>query len=220
MKTIGIIGYKNHDDTSFGVGINHIQWASQFGNIRIIMPTDDFVPVDLLYLAGGLDVNPVSYGEVPGYRTSETDVYKQYFLDHKLKAYVDNKVPIFGVCLGMQQLAVYFGSKLTQNLPLHAQSPDRWQVGHKIYSTDTKTAQNENADDYDLEVNSHHHQGILKDNLVPELDVLYYADNEQYISNPIVEAFKHKELPIAGVQWHPEELYDPIAIDIVNDLLK
>ena len=40
------------------------------------------------------------------------------------------------------------------------------------------------------------------------------ADNE------IIEATKHKELPIFTVQWHPEEIYCEITTKFVISLLE
>ena len=79
---IGIPGYKV--DTNFGVGIANLEFVSTFGNPRIILPWEEDVPIDVLYLTGGLDVNPTSYGEVPGFKTSNTDVFKQFFFEKRL----------------------------------------------------------------------------------------------------------------------------------------
>jgi GMP synthase-like glutamine amidotransferase len=34
-----------------------------------------------------------------------------------------------------------------------------------------------------------------------------------------VEAFRHKELPVFGIVWHPERMLDPVLTDGVRDLL-
>lgn len=229
MKTIGIVGYRIGEN-GFGAGATYLEWLSQYGNVRIIMPWEKFVQVDLLVLAGGLDVNPGSYGEVPRYRTTDTDVFKQYFMDNRLSDYVIARTPIFGICLGFQQLAVYFGSKLAQNLPFHAQSPGRWQEAHKVY----RTGKSYELDDVDIyvheedgtlpdqppKVNSHHHQGVTASGLYDrDLECTYHADNEQDAEDPIVEAFRHRTMPICAVQWHPEELYDEVSDRMVRELV-
>lgn len=199
---------------SFGAGINNLEWLSRFGNVRIIMPWEDRVEVDLLYLAGGADLNPACYGEIPSYKTGMQDVHKQFFMEHRLPSYIEAKVPILGVCLGMQQLAVVFGSKLTQDMPFHAQSPERWQPAHVIYKIGGTKKDIVN-------VNSHHHQGVLKGNLGEELEPIYIALNEDKMQGGvIVEMFKHKTLPIIGIQWHPEEYFDDVANDAITNLLK
>ena len=57
--TIGIPAYKV--DSNFGCGLTHLEFISQYGNPRIILPWEENVPVDALYLPGGLDLNPSSY---------------------------------------------------------------------------------------------------------------------------------------------------------------
>lgn len=204
-KIIGIPAFKV-TETSFGCGLNHLEYMSQYGNIRLLMPTDDYVEgIDLLYLPGGMDLNPSSYGEVPAYKCSHTDVFKQHFYDHKLKEYIESGVPIFGVCLGFQMLAVYFRSKLTQNLIGHPQSKDRWEKGHKVTICGTKRT---------FDVNSHHHQGILLDNLSDKLLPIAVAEDN------VVEAFKHESLSISAVQFHCEEWYDDLSKQLILDLLK
>ena len=213
-KTIGIPGYKT--DISFGAGINHLEFISNFGNAKIIMPWEKYVKVDLLYLPGGLDTAPSNYGEVPRYNTSNQDVMKEFFFRNRLKNYIEAGTPIFGVCLGMQELAVYFGSKLTQDFIYHSQSDDRWETAHCVWNPN-------NAKDK-FEVNSHHHQGVLMSQLSDELEALYITECEEpFIKSDtdwIVEAFQHKSLPIMGLQWHPEECYDNFSINSMRGLLQ
>lgn len=214
-KVIGIPGWNSSDGSYFGGGLNHLEFINTFGNARIIMPWEEKVDVDLLYLPGGLDVAPSSYGAVPGFKTSNQDVMKQFFFNERLENYIDN-TPIFGVCLGMQMLGVYFGSKLTQHLSFHEQSDTRWKAAHSV------TVRNPNVDEDDrFDVNSHHHQCILESELADVLEVSATAEcDEPYREQElIVEAFRHKELPIVGVQWHPEELYDMFSMDAITELL-
>lgn len=219
-KLIGIPGFLN-SDKMFGVTGNYMQFASQFGDVRIIMPHEDLVEVDLLILPGGLDVSPSSYNQVPSYQTTNHDVFKEYFFKNKLAAYVDSKTPIFGICLGFQMLNVHFGGTLTQHLPFHPTSDKRWEVAHEIILTNSK-------DQKKIKVNSHHHQGIAKiynkggDLIYNDLAegfkcIAHYDEKPRMV---LVECFKHETLPIAGVQYHPEELLDSLSELLINQLLE
>ena len=227
-KIIGIPGYKS--ESSFGCGVAHLEFISEFGNPRILMPHEENVDIDCLYLPGGLDLNPASYGKVPRYKTSNQDVFKQFFYDNRLDSYIERKIPIFAVCLGAQMIAAKFNMEIIQNLKWHPQSKDRWTSGHHINMKrgllpryTEKTAPKDR-----MEVNSHHHQAViceLGDNNLPidtkETEVLaWYNDEDMNQPLCVVEAFRHRKLPIVGIQWHPEEFYDELSIKLFTDLLQ
>lgn len=223
-KIIGIVASKFSD--VFGASVNNLEFVRKFGEPRLILPHEEYVQVDALYLGGGMDMDTMDYKEVPTFATGNMDAHREFFYKHRMKVYIDNKVPIFGVCLGMQQLAVYFGSKMTQHSPFHAQSPARWAEAHKVY--DQKEFANSKSEkeleEIAIPVNSHHHQYIGSEDIAKELIPIHIAVNEDFerTSNSvfIIESFKHESLPIVGVQWHPEEWYDDIAIELFNEILK
>lgn len=208
-KVIGIVGYRSNDDKTYGAGVNHLEYLSTFGNPRILMPWEEVANVDMLYLPGGLDLSPQSYGEVPGYATSDQDVFKQFFYEKRLRGYVDAGIPIFGVCLGFQQLAAFFGCKLVQDLKYHVNSSDRWEPAHEVTNVLTKKK---------FKVNSHHHQGLrVSQTNQQELKILATFANRG--DGELVEAFEHRHLPIVGIAWHPEEFYDLFSEELIIKLL-
>lgn len=210
---IGIPGWKTGEN-SFGCGINHLNFISKFGEPHIIMPWDHNPnAVDMLYLPGGMDLNPAAYNQYPGFYTGNQDVHKQYFFDKKLPLFIEAKKPIFGVCLGFQMLGVAFGSRLEQDLPYHEQSPDRYQKGHKVGSiaANCMAALPGFEIEKTFDVNSHHHQGFLS----LSSDLLPLAVS----TDKVIEAFMHKKLPIMGVQWHPEEWFDNFSSAAMLQLL-
>ena len=109
-------------------------------------------------------------------------------------------------------LNVHFGGTLSQEMRYHAQSKDRWQEAHDVYID----GQGKGAK---FKVNSHHHQAITKDDLSEHFNPLLWAVNEENKDNSIVEGFIHKTLPIAGVQYHPEEWRDSFSTDLITQLL-
>lgn len=209
---IGIPGFLN-SDKMFGVTGNYMQFANKYGDVRIIMPHEEFVKVDLLLLPGGLDLSPTSYGDAPSYQTGNHDVFKEFFFKERLKNYLSAKTPIFGICLGFQMLNVALGGTLTQHLISHEQSDKRWAPAHDVNIYGYRDKKNQPLK---IKVNSHHHQAVLNTNLAK--DLLVVADIQDY-DGTIVEAYKHKSLKIAGVQWHPEELYDVISNKLITELL-
>ncbi len=214
-KKIGLYAH-SLGDNSFGVNKSYFDFASNYGDVKILTNYEPFrEDIDLLILVGGADVNPGFYNQVPGVYTSNTDVHKQYTFEKCLPNYVEAGKKVFGICLGMQQLNLFFGGQMTQNLPCHKQSKDDHLPGHKViieYNNFMVKAVK------DIEVTSTHHQGILRHQLSPELVSVMYAQNEEYkdvngiTDVDIIEGFIHKALPIAGVQSHPER-YCPDYID-------
>jgi putative glutamine amidotransferase len=203
-------------ENAFGVTKNYIAYAQRFGKVIPLLPSDEIdQTLDLIILPGGLDVNPNMYGAVPSVHTTSTDVFKQYFVDETLVKYIKAGIGIFGICLGFQQIAAYFNIPLVQDLMFHPQSDDRWKAGHKVTVT-VHGRDYQHAEDRrkNIEVNSHHHQAVILSDLREyggdAFNVLAIADHPTIEKESIVEAFYHKKLPIAGVQFHAEELgFDP-----------
>lgn len=222
--TIGIPGYKS-TGTHFGAGENNLEFIAEFGEPAIIMPheTDEQLKrYDMLYLSGGLDLNPKHYKSIPSYKSSNIDVFKENFYNNQLSYFVRNNIPIFGVCLGAQTLAAYFGGEITKNLPFHTQSPDRWEPAHNVFPVKA-------CAEYDgqvMEVNSHHHQALMESGVPKDSNIipLFFSKNEDIKKLPkqgdIIEAFTIKDKPIFGVQWHPEEFYDDFSVRIMEMLTK
>jgi len=215
MKTIGIIGYRSEDGSVFGAGSNYLELISRFGKPQIIFPDDELVRVDLLLLPGGLDVAPQSFGTVPTFKSGHQDVFKQFFYEKRLKLYVDANIPVFGICLGFQMLAVYFGSSLEQHLWRHTQSAGRSIAAHSV--TPLREAMRYATQPF--EVNSHHHQGVFLDGLSDKLEALAVAKENPTSDLMLVEAFRHRSKPVMAVQWHPEEWFDTFSCRMISDLL-
>jgi putative glutamine amidotransferase len=206
IKKIGIPGYKS--ETTFGVGLYNLEYVASFGDPVILMPWEEYhKDLDMIYLPGGMDVNPKSYDEVPGFLTSNQDVFKQFFFEKRLWQYIEMGVPIFGVCLGMQMLNVHFGGKLVQNSFRHPNSADRWEIAHKVINLESGAI---------FDVNGHHHQLVTMNTLSKNLRAICLSETKEPVT---VEALRHPTLPIVGVQWHPEEFYDDFCTDEINKLL-
>jgi len=205
-------------DQSWGVTKPYLEFFSQYGQVEILTPRKEIVEGDLLILPGWLDVSPRDYKHVPGFYTGNTDVYKDYFMHQNLPQYIEMKMPIFGICLGFQQLCVTFGSQLTQHM-YHPTSSPRNELTHLIRPVvgfDAEKGYLMPADKKKgFKVNSLHHQGVHQYELGEDLQPLYLDEQGWF-----VEIVKHKTLPIAGVQFHPEELdYIPQVDGLIKSLL-
>jgi putative glutamine amidotransferase len=170
-------------------------------------------------LPGGRDVNPVRYNQIPGFWTGPSDPFLEYFDEVMLPKYIDKNIPIFGICRGMQSLAVHFGLPLMQHIDgYHEKSvKNRGELVHDLYTFNDRTAKGTfKKDDIICKTNSLHHQGVNVTDMIESdsgLKPLAITDNW------VVESFVHSEKKIAGVQYHPEEIYDEHSQKIITSLL-
>jgi putative glutamine amidotransferase len=96
--------------------------------------------IDGLLLSGGSDLDPDYYGEECAHELGVTNPERDAFEVALLRLALQRRVPIFGICRGMQVLNVALGGTLYQDLPSqlgndvlkHWQETPRWQPAHEI----------------------------------------------------------------------------------------
>ena len=115
--------------------------------------------------------------------------------------YFKDKLPIFGVCLGYQAIAQYFGGKIG-----HAPQPVHGKPSRVTHNQKGVFAGVENP----LQAGRYH-----------SLCVLELADCLEQTAEfeGIVMGIEHKELPIFGVQFHPESILTPAGGKIIENVL-
>jgi gamma-glutamyl-gamma-aminobutyrate hydrolase PuuD len=205
MKKIGIVGW-NTSDTTFGITKAYAEWLSQFGVVQILSPQlgiDE--TIDLLILPGGLDLAPqcIEDDTLPSFYTSNTDVMKQYFYDVNLSQYINKNIPIFGICLGMQQLSVHFGNSLKQHHAFEVSLPRTKLIDTLVYTEHMQdefkpTIVSHAGKQIETvhKVNSIHHQGVFE---IKEGYGKALAISKEYKN---VEIAQFSTI-IYGVQYHP-----------------
>src|SRR5829696_4029067 len=72
--------------------------------------------IDALLLTGGLDVDPVLYGEPP-HAATEVDRPRDAFEIPLSRAALARDLPVFAICRGVQVLNVAAGGTLVQDIP-------------------------------------------------------------------------------------------------------
>ena len=109
---------------------------------------------------------------------------------------IQNKIPLYGFCRGMQSMLFYFGNELV-NVEGHV------AVRHVV-----------RADRENYEVNSYHNQACKE--LRGDCELMIAAQT----SDGVIEAVRHKSLPIAGTMWHPERemCYTQKDINMLKEL--
>ncbi|WBU29588.1 anthranilate synthase component I [Rhodopseudomonas palustris] len=115
--------------------------------------------------------------------------------DFKIKDTIDaalaKKLPIFGVCLGVQAMGEYFGGTLGQLAqPAHGR-PSRIQVRGGALMRGLPN---------EVTIGRYHSLYVDMRDMPKELTVTASTDDG------IAMAIEHKTLPVGGVQFHPESL--------------
>ena len=188
---IAIVGRK--PDTE-----NYVQYVKNQGHNPVVtLDLKDLANCDCLLLPGGGDITPAFFGEQNhGSRSIDTalDILQLQALDFCIK----KQLPVLGICKGAQVINVGLGGTLYQDLATSA--IHRYEDGDQYHDTVIE----KNSWLYDLYgehaiVNSAHHQAIRE--LGSGLSAVQHCPRDGCI-----EAIAHRELPILGVQWHPERI--------------
>lgn len=157
----------------------------------------DLPSCDALLLTGGGDIEPYRYGGNdpsacdldPARDEAELSLFRQA---------LHRRCRIFGICRGMQLINVALGGTLCSLPGGHRPESGHGDIFHAVRSSDPLLT---GLYGERFTVNSHHHQAVAR--LGDGLCIAAAA------ADGTVEAVRHTELPILGVQWHPERLTPP-----------
>lgn len=160
-----------------------------------------------LVLCGGVDVAPELYGETAVNDTLEIYPERDAMEWALLEGAREAKVPVWGVCRGIQVLNVFLGGSLWQDIP--SQRPS--DVPHSINNPKDHIAHTVNVVRPEMplgeilaretpQVNSRHHQAVkrLADGL------LTVAESPDGLIEAMV--LDRPDWWVRAVQWHPENL--------------
>jgi putative glutamine amidotransferase len=153
-----------------------------------------------LVLTGGPDIDPCHYDEPPheelGPVEREIDVFELALV----RAALRRRLPILGICRGMQLLNVALGGSLVQHVPEHRQTDPGRIPTHAVRLEDGSRIAGL-LGSAELQVNSFHHQAL--DRLGRGVRPVGWAPDG------VVEAVEVRRQPFCiGVQWHAESLVD------------
>ena len=199
---------------------NYIKWIEDENVIILdaytIKNTDSILVVaDGIILTGGEDINPLEYNDTSNIKVCGKINFSRDTLERKLFDFAfKNKLPLVGVCRGMQMMNVASGGTLYGDIPTEIGTTvvhrNNGEVMHEI------ALSCENIKYINLIfpllkdtflVNSWHHQG-LKD-ISQNLNVIarsYDGLPEAVVMNDSVHPF------MIAVQFHPERLGKDNAI--------
>ncbi|CAG9623419.1 aminodeoxychorismate/anthranilate synthase component II [Sutcliffiella rhizosphaerae] len=118
--------------------------------------------------------------------------------------YFAGRKPIFGVCLGHQSIAQVFGGDVVRAERLmHGKTSEMHHDGETIFRTLPNPF-----------VATRYHSLIVKKETLPEcFEITAWTDQDE------IMAIRHKELPIEGVQFHPESIMTSVGKELLRNFI-
>lgn len=118
--------------------------------------------------------------------------------------YFAGRIPIFGVCLGHQSIAQVFGGKVIRSeRPMHGKTSDMYHDGKTIFAGLPNP----------FPATRYHSLIVEKESLPECLEVSAWTKEGE------IMAIRHKELPVEGVQFHPESILTTSGKQLLKNML-
>ena len=154
----------------------------------------DMLDVHGILLSGGNDIATLAGASNTAPERDSTEAQLLHFA-------AERDIPVFGICRGLQIMALHYGSTLSR-ITNHTgtRHPLAMRGGNRLRLSDRDS------------VNSFHNYGILPNQLGPDLIPLATAPDGT------VEAIAHRSRQQAAIMWHPErEPADPQDRDMIRE---
>lgn len=210
------------------IPVEYVQVTREVGGIPLLLPSvnddetiDEFAErIDCLILTGGGDIDPERFHREPLPALGDVDPLRDEFEFKLISRALERKIPVLGICRGMQVLVAATGGTLIQDIesevdkPLqHRQKAPPWAGSHRIEVFEN-TCLYSILQCKEIKVNSFHHQAVL--------DAGPYFRVSARTSDGIIEAVESRngDVFVLGVQWHPELMWqrDEMSLGIFQGL--
>ncbi|MBN8413320.1 aminodeoxychorismate/anthranilate synthase component II [Halomonas denitrificans] len=120
------------------------------------------------------------------------------------------KLPLLGVCLGHQAIGQVFGGKVVRAPQvMHGKTSDIRHSGQGVFK---------GLDD-PLSVTRYHSLVVERESLPECLEVTAWTDTDD-VTPGLIMGLRHKELPIEGVQFHPESILSRQGHEMLANFLE
>lgn len=201
--------------------LNYINWMNKhYPDVEVIdVYAKDINYIDSvlnissgLLLSGGVDVHPGRFGKAEQSDKCEIDLMRDTIEFHLIENALKNKMPILGVCRGMQMMNVATGGSLIVDIPSEVKKHLDHQNGlpedsyHRV-EFEASSYISKILNSKEEIVNSNHHQSV--DKLGKNIRV------SSKTSDGIIESIEwlnpENKSWFIGVQWHPERLINSNA---------
>ncbi|CAN5711337.1 aminodeoxychorismate/anthranilate synthase component II [soil metagenome] len=116
------------------------------------------------------------------------------------------RVPVFGVCLGHQCIGEVYGGTVVRSAvgPVHGKTSSIAHEGAGVFGGLPRP----------MEATRYHSLCVRESDLPDELAITARADDGT------IMGLRHKNLPIEGVQFHPESVLSPDGVQLLGNVLQ
>lgn len=209
---IGITGSRNQETGRIVLSETYFDAIIRAGGVPVVLPctTDEQVAemlldtIDALLLSGGVDIHPKHFGEEVHPACGEIDEKRDASELLLVRRAIDRRMPVFGICRGIQVLAVALGGTLFQDIESQLGIPKAKHKQEPPYDDPIHTVRFKEGGLFEritqtslMPTNSMHHQAIKEagDQLIIEGITM----------DGIIEAVSMRgNEAVLGVEFHPE----------------
>jgi len=187
-----------------GEGFELVELSFEKNNVDDIEKCDGFV------LTGGVDVHPNLYDGAEDYPGKQKFQKARDSFETRIYEYAQkNKLPLLGICRGLQLVNVLEGGKLVEDLGkgnvIHKKEEDIDKI-HKV-KVEKNSLLSDITGNNNGEVNSAHHQSVNQNALGKNLRVSAWSEKDQVIEGLEFDDKTGKGFMLC-IQWHPERMAD------------
>lgn len=201
---IGITTDFKEKNNSIEVGYSSA--VADNGGIPVLIPTIPEISehlekvilrLDGVIIPGSRDMDPSFYDQEPHPSIRPMSRERTETEYHVVEKALESKIPVLGICGGMQLLNVFFGGSLYQDILSLIDDPLDHEKGaeHEIELIENSSL-HRIIGKTRFNVNSYHHQAV--DRMGTGLNINARS------GDGIVEGFELNGSYLMGVQWHPE----------------
>lgn len=114
------------------------------------------------------------------------------------------KVPILGVCLGHQAIGHVMGARITRTNPVHGKTSLIYHDSKTIFSGLPNP----------FSATRYHSLVVEAEGIPPSLEVSGRSEDD------LVMSIRHRDLPLEGVQFHPESILTDVGRLLLGNFLR
>ena len=119
------------------------------------------------------------------------------------------EIPLLGICLGHQSIGQVFGGDVVRaHSVMHGKVSDIYHNGTGVFA----------GLESPLPATRYHSLIVARDTLPDCLEVTAWTESDGDVDE--IMGFRHRELPIEGLQFHPESIMTPAGHDLLNNFLR